>query len=617
MSASSSSETENEHRTPQFAPLSTKTAVRPLSRGVGSKSHKVAPKQKASPAKAARTIDPNRRLQCATARRSKCMEGSAKLFKYFTKSAGKPMGVRSPIVLELSDDDGSSYETPPDVRDRRERAAEAAKLDAHTRRYLDLTAEASDSETSGPDGSQQETPTMGGFVVSDGHLSDGESDDWADAGRAWRIASRKHGTPPREHTPKGKEEESDKELEVEEEEPEWDVGPPPSLPMDQPMTPVLLDSDVELEQQEEDSTDIECEMVRPDAPGVQLDNTTEGTRFRFNNQFVLLTYKTHLPKVQYIDWLKKETGREIKWIRLAHETAHQETPYLHTHVVVDFGKAVSTTSCHKFCYVNPNQPNVKDKCGRIHCHIRKLTSQQALQDAKVYISKEDKENQDLAAQKDDKVAKGAAMVERIQGASSVNVALRSNLRKLSDAAPIIQMFALRNLIPRDLEVPPRPTRPWAVEFLDQVENKDCPRDDRKIIWYVDPTGGTGKSHMAKYLSRVFRDESGYDWLCLSAINEPREAYQQLLQAIGNGFRMKGFLIDVARGFEYNKKLYTYLETIKNGMVTATKYSGAAIEMNTPWVVVMSNFYPQKIERGSVSPLPVFGINRYRADLVIP
>jgi len=327
-------------------------------------------------------------------------------------------------------------------------------------------------------------------------------------------------------------------------------------------------------------------------PGEDVDTTTTGN-FRLQAQFLLLTYKSHLPKQDYISWLRRETNRPDAWVRLAHETGDKKCPYRHTHVVIDFTKRVNTNNCHKFCYVNPNLNKV-DKCGGIHPNIKVLHGSKAFRDAKVYIAKEDPENKDLKVSNNDDLEKGARIVERIHNSASVNVALRTNLRKISDAPGILQIFATRSLVQREVEIPPRPDRPWSVELLAQVENKECPRGDRKIIWYIGQ-GNDGKSQIAKYLSRTYRDESGFDWLCLTALDDEKEAFNQLLQAINSGFRYKGFIVDIARAYKYKKRLYSFLESFKNGHVTATKYQGGQIEFNTPWVIVMSNFWPKTKE----------------------
>lgn len=566
----------------RYPPLSTKKIVSSDARGSLRKPDNVARKSKEAPYKAKAKVSSKGKSSRATSSRAKCMEGSKPLSGYFPKSQDESMGVSSPVVL--SSDDGSPT---PTQRDREARKAEA-------KRFVCVEAECStgSEDERGPltlDLTEEVDATMGGFVVSDGHLSqdEGDSDDWLGVNRAWRIGREPSDSPPvtplRSKPVREKEAEKERESSVEtsvfEGSVEWEVGAQP----ESPISPVRLD-DASLE---EDHQDVEVEM---EMPGDEVLEDT-GSRFRLNNQFLLLTYKSHLPKAAYIKWLKEECERPDAWVRVAHETADKKNPYRHTHVVIDFGRRVNTRDCHKFCYKNPDDPRV-DKCGRIHCHIRRLLGVKAFEDAKVYIGKEDPDNKDLRVAKDKGLLKGAALVESIQRAPTVNAALRNNLRRIGDAAGIIQIYDFRMSAPVDLYVPSRPVQPWAVELLDAVELNKCPFGDRKIIWYCDHVGGAGKTSLARYLDRLYAGENGFDWFVMSAVNEYNQAAHQVAEAMKSGFRFKGFIFECPRGFTHKQGLYQILESFKDGKITSTKYQGRNIMFNTPWVIVMANFWPK-------------------------
>lgn len=510
----------------------------------------VGPKQKKNAVKARKApheLDVARRLRVTKAH-EKAATGTRKLDGYFSATPDK-----TPCTVPVSSDSASDDWADIANCARIGRPSEASKYKVD--RFIIDEAECSEQDSLHTD--EEEDPTAGGFIVSDGHLSSEEGS------------------------------------------PHWDIGPPPSLhpsPIliedSEPEEPLAqVESGGKLELSESDSSMEEDDPEEPEMeePGVEVGPSAG--KFRLNNQMVFLTYKTWLPKAHYIEWLKTHFNRPDAWVRLAHETGDKKMPYKHTHVVVDFAKRVQVYDAHKFCYKNPEFPKV-DKCGAIHPNIKKLLHQKALVDAKIYIAKEDRDNKDLLALKKKDGIAGANLVEKIQTSTSINQALRTNLKRISDAPGIIQVFGKRNLWARDLTIPPRPDRPWHRELMAEVEKKNCPEGDRKVIWYVDSIGGTGKSHFAKYMSRTYRDESGYDWLCLSALDEPKEAYNQLMQALESGFRYKGFIVDVARGHKFKRGLYTYLETFKNGQLTATKYQGGCLEFNTPWVIVLSNFWPK-------------------------
>ena len=93
--------------------------------------------------------------------------------------------------------------------------------------------------------------------------------------------------------------------------------------------------------------------VEPPAPGNEFRNA------KIANRRLLLTYKTHLDKDAWIEWISTKTGTP-DFVRLAHETGDKTNPYNHTHCVIDFGKVFQTINMSYFDYEN------------IHPHIRVL-----------------------------------------------------------------------------------------------------------------------------------------------------------------------------------------------------------------------------------------------------
>ena len=80
--------------------------------------------------------------------------------------------------------------------------------------------------------------------------------------------------------------------------------------------------------------------------GVEL--PTPGNEFsnaKIANRRLLLTYKTHLDKDAWIEWLTTKTGLTPDFVRLAHETGDKTNPYNHTHCVIDFEKFSKLSTC--------------------------------------------------------------------------------------------------------------------------------------------------------------------------------------------------------------------------------------------------------------------------------
>ena len=132
----------------------------------------------------------------------------------------------------------------------------------------------------------------------------------------------------------------------------------------------------------------------------------------------------------------------------------------------------------------------------------------------------------------------------------------------------------------------KPQFKWQKELVEELNG---PIDDRKIIWYVDSVGGNGKSTLSKYLT--IKEPEKY--LCCSDLGNSRDCATVVEGALNNGWEGHGFIVDLTRTAEASRsRIYTYLEQIKNGHLTATKYKGGNCLFNNPHVVVFANWCPE-------------------------
>lgn len=120
-----------------------------------------------------------------------------------------------------------------------------------------------------------------------------------------------------------------------------------------------------------------------------------------------------------------------------------------------------------------------------------------------------------------------------------------------------------------------PNQEWQTDlFIDLMQEPD----NRKIIWIVDFEGGKGKSQFCKYMkvkegACVLLNGKSKDLAML--IDDP-----------------KIVLIDTERELEF-KFNYSILEQLKNGMVFSPKFESKIKIFNSPHVVVLANFEPDK------------------------
>lgn len=125
-------------------------------------------------------------------------------------------------------------------------------------------------------------------------------------------------------------------------------------------------------------------------------------------------------------------------------------------------------------------------------------------------------------------------------------------------------------------------KPWQQDVLSVIEGTP---DPRKIHWIWEPTGNVGKSFLAKYImltSSATLMESGkkVDMAYIFAQNPT-----------------KTVMIDLSRtsapvdGKDYLGGMYSLLETLKNGVLTSTKYESQVISFPRPHVIVFANWEP--------------------------
>lgn len=287
-------------------------------------------------------------------------------------------------------------------------------------------------------------------------------------------------------------------------------------------------------------------------------------KFRLHAQRLLLTYKTHLDKEEFIAWISCKV--DIEFIRLAHESGEGLTPYEHTHVVLFLKDRWQS-----------NNERILD-FNNIHPHIRVLRNKKAGEDAKIYIAKEDPENEDL---KDNRIE---SIVGGIQSCKTLNEAYEKYIDKVTDAMGIKTLYEAKER--PSIEFDYEPSHEWQLDLMSIIGGKP---DPRKIIWIIDNKGNTGKTALAKYLT-IHEPER---WFLMKHPGTSRDCSTTIAGAIDKGWEAHGVVIDLPRQAEHHISLYQIIEEIKDGCITTQKYEGRSIVFNTPWVVVMANWKPNK------------------------
>lgn len=150
----------------------------------------------------------------------------------------------------------------------------------------------------------------------------------------------------------------------------------------------------------------------------------------------------------------------------------------------------------------------------------------------------------------------------------------------------------------DMELPSIVLTEWQAKLLSILS--EAP-DDRKIYWYYDRVGGSGKSTFTKYLIK------NCSAVCISTTAKERviRAYQGEPVVVMDITRQEGTQATTN---------YSILETLKNGFGFNTMYEPGQKLWKVPHVIVFSNFMPDQSQL-SADRWMVFDITPHSDDPV--
>lgn len=117
---------------------------------------------------------------------------------------------------------------------------------------------------------------------------------------------------------------------------------------------------------------------------------------------------------------------------------------------------------------------------------------------------------------------------------------------------------------------------WALQVMEIINS---PPNPRTIHWFWEPTGGKGKTSLAKYL--VVKHNA------LMLTGKSNDMYHMISQFPN---KRKLFVVDCPRS-QQDYINYGAIEQIKNGLIFSGKYEGCQLVFNTPHVIVFANEPP--------------------------
>lgn len=331
---------------------------------------------------------------------------------------------------------------------------------------------------------------------------------------------------------------------------------------------------------------------------VQRDN------FRLCNQKMMLTYKTHLDKTEFEEYCKTDPkiGRyyeTMKFFRMAHEYGKREDDelkYEHTHVVVDWGRAVDVRRSDFF--------NVDIDGMIIQASINPLTTLKHWDNGVRYLGKEDPANADLLDYK--RETKTKPTLDELRGMKLEDAYIACGCNPMHYAP-------LRKILDDVEEVPHDPFKfnaeyfTWTRSIMKLVNEKinDENGDNRRIHWYYSndcgPEGDGGC--MGKTTFGLWINHNYPTWqyiTCSGKKGDLARKIQNRRDKRGWDKRtsgIHGLIIDLPRAREHHKEFYSFLEEMGNRCLSADKYDSDDIMLrHNIHIVVLANFPPSIYRR---------------------
>jgi len=293
----------------------------------------------------------------------------------------------------------------------------------------------------------------------------------------------------------------------------------------------------------------------------------EKSNFRLQNQRIHLTYKSHIPPEAWLTWFKNCKKKNISFYSIVHESSDENHPYDHTHILIEFEKVFQTRNSRFFDWELPDK-------SVIHPNIKPVKSKKHWENTLKYHYKENTPYTNTEKPID------KSEIEEVWKHDSLKKALLNTCTTLNNVGGVIAAF---NCKPSDYGIEPEVDwKPWQKDLVEELKNSPSPR---KIHWYFDHYGNSGKSFFAKHFGMykgAFVSTKANTYHIATALDEYIRANGQdsVLIVIFNFTRQ-----------QESRNIYQALEELKDGMVTSEKYKGRTMFFPNPHLVCFANYLP--------------------------
>lgn len=164
-------------------------------------------------------------------------------------------------------------------------------------------------------------------------------------------------------------------------------------------------------------------------------------------------------------------------------------------------------------------------------------------------------------------------------------------------------------IPRQIKLINPNDRPWQKELVNELETEP---NDRTIIWYHDPVGGSGKTALAKWL--VIKKKA------LVVSGKACDIKYAVSKHIEKNGQVDIICFLFPRSVEEYVS-YDAIESLKDGLFFSSKYESGMCVFAPPHIICFANFAPEKdklsedrwVIRTLSEPLPKKTVEQFLVD----
>lgn len=292
----------------------------------------------------------------------------------------------------------------------------------------------------------------------------------------------------------------------------------------------------------------------------------KSSKWRFCGKFLHNTYKTHITILD----IKKMLDKKVKngyQIKVAHETADEEHPYLHTHLQIFCFKRIDKKNIHCFDISVPEYD--------IHPNIQFIKTGLHWFNTWKYLDKENCILDELTGKEfpltnGDRTSLLKAEIQSKKTWYEVinDESITSQIPKMMNWAHEIFNNKPKIDYSKDIIL-----RTWQLECVKMLEDQN----DRNVLWIYDYTGGNGKSVLTNYL--MDKEDA---FMCNSGrLKDISLAYDN----------QKYVIFDLPRTIEEFTP-YRAMEAFKDGRLFSSKYQSCMKRFAPAKVICFANFLPK-------------------------